>query len=122
RRIAFGISQDLVDQWSTLRGAHTIKAGVEIKRAQLIVHDFNLSDGTASYASLADFQNNKLNTLAGSGELPTKQMRKIGYFGYVQDEWKIKPNLTANLGLRYEFYNVFTERFHRDVPFDIHTC
>ncbi len=45
RRIAFGISQSIVDQWSTLRGAHTLKAGIEIKRVQLIVHDFNLSDG-----------------------------------------------------------------------------
>jgi hypothetical protein len=82
RRIAIGISESLIDQWSTLRGAHALKAGIEIRRVQLIVHDFNLSDGTASYATLADFQNNRLNTLAGSGELPTKQMRKISYFGY----------------------------------------
>ena len=53
---------------------------------QLIVHDFNLSDGTASFASLRDFQNDKLNTLAGSGELPTKQIRKIEYFGYGHTE------------------------------------
>ena len=122
RRIAFGISQSLIDQWSTLRGPHTIKAGVEIRRIQLIVHDFNLSDSTASYATLADFQNNKLNTVAGSGELPTKQMRKINYFGYVQDEWKITPNFTANLGLRYEFFNVFSEIHNREIPFDIQAC
>jgi uncharacterized iron-regulated membrane protein len=122
RRIAIGITQSLVDQWSTLRGAHTVKAGLELRRVQLIVHDFNLSDGTASYASLSDFQNDKLSTLAGSGELPTKQMRKMEYFGYVQDEWKIRPNLTANLGLRYEFFNAFHEIQNRDVPFDVQTC
>ena len=122
RRIAIGITESMVDQWSTLRGAPAIKAGLEIRRVQLIVHDFNLSDGTASYASITDFQNNKLNTLAGSGELPTKQMRKIQYFGYVQDEWKMRPNLTANIGLRYEYFSVFTERFNRDVPFDVQTC
>jgi hypothetical protein len=122
RRIANGITQSIVDQWSTLRGAHALKAGVEIRRVQLIVHDFNLSDGTASFASLSDFQNDKLNTLAGSGELPTKQMRKIEYFGYVQDEWKIRPNFTANIGLRYEFFNAFHERFHRDIPFDVQSC
>jgi hypothetical protein len=121
-RIAFGITQSIVDQWSMQRGAHTLKAGVEVRRVQLIVHDFNLSDGTASFASLCDFQNDKLNTVAGSGELPTKQMRKIEYFGYAQDEWKIRPNFTANLGLRYEFFNVFTELHNRDVPFDIQGC
>jgi Carboxypeptidase regulatory-like domain len=122
RRIAIGITQSLVDQWTTQRGAHTVKAGAEIRRVQLIVHDFNLSDGTASFASLADFQNDKLSTLAGSGELPTKQMRKMEYFGYVQDEWKIRPNLTANVGLRYEFFNVFHEIHNRAVPFDVQSC
>jgi hypothetical protein len=122
RRIAIGITQSLVDQWTTLRGPHTVKAGIEIKRVQLIVHDFNLSDGTASFASLSDFQNDKLSTLAGSGELPTKQMRKVEFFGYVQDEWKIRPNLTANLGLRYEFFNAFHEILNRDIPFDVQSC
>jgi len=122
RRLAVGITQSLIDQWSTLRGAHTLKAGVEIRRVQLIVHDFNLSDGTANYATLTDFQNDKLNTLAGSGELPTKQMRKIEYFGYAQDEWKIRPNFTANIGLRYEFFNAFHEIRNRDIPFDLQGC
>lgn len=123
RRIAFGISESLIDQWATLRGAHAIKAGVEIRRLQLIIHDWaNAQAGTLTYANLTDFQNNRLTTAEYSDELPTKQMRKIGYFGYVQDEWKIRPNLTANLGLRYEYYGVFQERFHRAIPFDIQTC
>ncbi len=122
RRIAFGITESVVDQFVSQRGAHTLKAGFEVRRVQLIVHDFNLSDGTASYASLADFQNDKLNTLAGSGELPTKQMRKIQFFGYAQDEWKIRPNFTANFGLRYEYFNAFSEIHNRDIPFDVQAC
>jgi hypothetical protein len=49
-------------------------------------------------------------------------MRKIEYFGYAQDEWKIRPNFTANIGLRYEFFNVFSEIHNRDVPCDIQGC
>ncbi len=49
-------------------------------------------------------------------------MRKIEYFGYVQDEWKIKPNITANIGLRYEFFNAFTEIHDRDIPFSVQGC
>ena len=32
---------------------------------------------------------------------------------YVQDDWKITPKLTINLGLRYEWSSPYTERFNR---------
>ncbi len=123
RRIAFGTTESLIDQYTTLRGKHTLKAGIEIKRLQLVIHDFaNAQAGNLNFNNIADFLNDKASQLLYSGELPTKQMRKIGYFGYVQDEIKLRPNLTANLGLRYEMYGVFSEIHNRDIPFDIQTC
>ncbi len=122
-RIATGITQSLTDQWATLRGSHAFKAGVDMRRVQLIIHDGpNAQAGTLSYASLVDFQNNRLNTAEYSSELPTKQMRKLQYFGYVQDEWRMRPTLTANLGMRYEYYGVFRETQGRAIPFDINLC
>jgi hypothetical protein len=123
RRIAFGSTESLIDQYTTLRGRHTLKAGVEIKPLQLVIHDFaNAQAGNLNFNSPALLASNSAASLLYSGELPTKQMRKIGYFGYVQDEIKLLPNFTANLGLRYEMYGVFHEIHHRDIPFDIQTC
>ena len=122
-RIATGITQSVNDQWATFRGAHTLKAGLDLRRVQLIIHDGpNAQAGTLSYASLADFEVNRLNTAEYSSELPTKQMRKLQYFGYAQDEWKIAPTLSANLGLRYEYLGVFKEIHDRAIPFDIKLC
>ena len=42
--------------------------------------------------------------------------------GYAQDEFKVTPNLTLNLGLRYEFYTVAHEILNRSAVVDIIGC
>jgi len=37
---------------------------------------------------------------------------------FVQDDWKVNPDLTLNLGLRYDIFTAPTERFDRQSNFD----
>jgi hypothetical protein len=113
-------SGEINDSFTAVRGSHTWKIGVEARR---ILLDLQAIPGSnLSYATVADFIDNNLNTATGSAGKPARTQFKTEYFGYVQDEWKIKPNLTVNLGLRYDFFNEFQEAHGRTLGFSLQYC
>jgi hypothetical protein len=122
-----GNSFSEIDNLTWIKGRHTVKTGVEIRRIQL--NQGNTEAGTISFtANSTDasgtqaFAANEVSKATLNGALPINGLRKTEYFGYIQDEFKWKPNFTFNLGARYSFFNLFHEVQGRANPFDFATC
>jgi hypothetical protein len=116
----------LVDNFSFIRGAHSLKAGGELRVLQLNGYVEVYSRGQIDFLGAL--------TGAGIGDLlvglPTlaiqshytgpQTLRGQAWSGYFQDDWKVARNLTINLGLRYEYDTPPTDPTNRMATFDFH--
>ncbi len=118
----------LIDNFSWLRGNHSLKFGGEVRFIRLYTD--RLGGTTYSYSNLASFLTNTAATVQYNGDVSSPSPFNNGatgnrfakqeyYIGFVQDEWRVKPNLTFNYGLRYEYYSPLREDQDRQVVFDI---
>ena len=103
---------DYSDDLTYLSGAHSLKFGVQVKRIQEnILRDFRAS-GSWDYTSIEDLVANSPARFQGlaPGSLTTLRGFRQSLIGfYFQDDWQVRPNLTLNMGLRYEFITNPTE-------------
>ena len=109
-----------IDDVTWGRGRHVVKAGVEIRRVQM--NRGSSAYGTVSFNSLSSFAANESYKASITGDYPVNGLRKTDYFGYFQDEFKWRSNFTLNLGVRYNYFGIFSEVLGRGNPFDFETC
>jgi hypothetical protein len=109
---------DFLDQVSYLRGKHAFRFGAEIRYARMRQEgrafsrgDFEFTGTNAFTGStpLEDFLAGTPNDAFSTVGNPVRNYRNKAYAGFVQDDWRVKPNVTLNLGLRYEYSAPLTE-------------
>lgn len=104
-----GTTIDGYDDLSIVRGRHTIKIGIGVERHRLNNSSEGIAAGTLTYSSPQNFMNNVLDDYSFVGQLTLGGNRRTYIMPYVQDTFKVRSNLTLNLGLRYEYYTVLHE-------------
>jgi hypothetical protein len=117
-----GTTYSYIDDITKIMGRHTLKFGMDVRRVQLNNSGNTLTTSSLSYASLENFINNQADSasyLQGEGVVGN---RRTFYQAYLQDEFRVKPSLTLNLGMRYEYYSVMHEILNRSAVVDIAGC
>jgi hypothetical protein len=105
-----GTTIDAYDDLSIVKGRHTIKIGMGVERHRLNnSSEAQFADTTLTYSSPQDFINNSLADYFFVGALDLAGHRRTYFMPYVQDTFKVRPNLTLYYGLRYEYYTVLKE-------------
>src|SRR5439155_1701224 len=83
-----------------------LRIGGYVERVQSNVNAPGWFGGNWSFSSLENFLRGNPSVFLGplpGQEDAYRDFREIDAVGYVQDEWRVRPKLTLNLGLRYNF-------------------
>jgi hypothetical protein len=126
----FSIAQtiSLSETLSWIHGKHNYRFGGDYRR----VHRDFLGQGNAtgafaftgqyhpqfdqgtdvSLAALADFLTGEPQQTSISAAASKSYLRDNVYDVYANDDWRMRPSLTVNYGIRYDFYAPYTEKYN----------
>lgn len=125
----------LNENLTLVRGRHTLKFGTEIRREEFTIFqpaaprgtlDFGttLTDNPAAPGTGGSGFASFLAGLTDGGSI--NNLHNVDYFRpiyafFAQDDFRMTPKLTLNLGLRYELFTTVKERFNDQGTFDLNS-
>jgi hypothetical protein len=87
-----------------VHGPHTIQIGGIFQKWNAGRTDLNTTN--LDYSSQSDFQNNIPSSVRITFDLTPFNIYEYQSGGYIQDDYRVLPNLTLNLGIRYDYFTV----------------
>lgn len=117
--------------WTHIQGNHTLHGGIDARQQRLSTITYSASSGSFNFGGNRWVNSNaSASTATAMGQdmaqflygLPTQGFYDINTFGswysyfvsgFVQDDWRIRRNLTVNLGVRFDHDGPFHEKWGR---------
>lgn len=112
------IDKNLYDDVSWVKRNHTVRFGLAAQWMRKSENAVNPTDGSFSFKNIggnpamANFLLGEAQSFAQSARDIIPNLHFLNLEWYAQDDWKLRPNLTLNLGVRYSFF----ESPHDDNP------
>jgi len=124
-------SLQLFGSWTKIMGGHTLKVGSDLRQYRLSTITYAASAGSFNFGSnnWVKASSSASSTIAMGQDmaqflygLPDQGFYDINTFGswysyfasgFVQDDWRVKRNLTLNIGIRYDHDGPFHEKYGR---------
>lgn len=112
----------IMENFSKVLRTHMVKAGIQLEYDQIDTHpsaflngSFNFN-GSETGSAYADF------LLGISSQYTQNQLRPFyernRYIGlYIEDGWRVTPNLTLNYGLRWDRIEPWYEKYNNNITF-----
>ena len=108
-------SYQVYDNLFYTKGKHSIKFGANVERLQGNTFGADFPGGQLIFPDLPSFLAN--NNASINADVPGKTtgrgVRQTIFGAYVQDDIHLLPNLTVNVGLRYEMASIITEQANK---------
>ncbi|WP_263378801.1 TonB-dependent receptor [Granulicella paludicola] len=122
------MTYSLVSSLTWVHGPHSVKVGFDGRLIRVNDHESADSAGNFSFGTNFTQLPNIANSTSGNGlatfllgigtgdviqEYKDDASQSYYLAGYGQDDWRVNPKLTLNLGLRYDIDTPRTDRFNR---------
>jgi hypothetical protein len=108
----------LMDDFSLVKGAHTWKSGFQLSYEQVNVKPDATYNGTFLFTGSetgSDFADFLLGVASGYNQADSEAYypRHKYVAAYLQDSWRVKPNVTFNYGVRWDLMQYWSEKYNQ---------